>query len=100
MINTAEYRYNLMKPRAVGFKGFGVYVGLELAAFVDLGIAWNENRDFKADNFIGGYGFGLRLLVPFVDSIRIDFALGEPGKGLRSHFGLLEKAVKQRERIR
>jgi outer membrane protein assembly factor BamA len=100
MINTAEYRYTLMKPRAVGFKGFSVYIGLELAAFGDLGLAWNEGRDFRADNFIGGYGFGLRLLVPFVDRIRIDFALGESGRGLRSQFGILEKAVKQRERVR
>ena len=99
-INTAEYRYSLLKPRSLSFKGLTLFFGIHLAVFGDLGIAWNENHEFNTENFIGGYGFGIRFLVPFVDMIRVDFALGEPGRGLRSYVAIEPKPVKQRKRIR
>ncbi|UCF36060.1 MAG: BamA/TamA family outer membrane protein [Acidobacteriota bacterium] len=99
-INTAEYRYTLLRRRPLGFKGLRFYAGLQLAAFADFGIAWDESSQFRAGNFIDGYGFGLRILIPFVDMIRFDFAFGEPGAGLGSNIGIEEKAVKQRNRIR
>ena len=99
-INTVEYRYTLMSPKQGTFWGFTAYLGVQLAAFGDFGIAWNDGDQFRAGNFLNGYGLGLRLIVPFVDLIRIDFAFGEPGGGMRSHFGMREKAIRQRERVR
>jgi outer membrane protein assembly factor BamA len=99
-INTLEYRYNLLEQRAFSIKGFNVHLGIGLAAFTDFGIAWDRSEQFAGESFIDGYGFGLRFLVPFVDVIRFDFAWGEPGEGLRRHFGVPWKAVKQRQRIR
>ena len=96
-INTLEYRYDLMTPKALNIFGFGFYVGLQVALFGDLGTAWGDNQ---GNQWLDGYGFGLRILIPFVDMIRIDFAFGEPGKGLNSQIGLGEKAVKQRSRVR
>ena len=99
-INTVGYRYSLVKPRPFKVFGTQLHLGLQLAAFGDFGSAWDESKEFKWDNFIDGYGFGLRLLVPFVDMIRMDFGWGEPGGGLRFHFALFEKPVMQRSRVR
>ena len=43
---------------------------------------------------------GLRLLVPFVDVIRLDVAWGEPGRGAFGYFGVSLKAARQRQRVR
>ena len=86
-----------MVPRPLSIFGVSFYLGLQLALFGDLGIVW---EDSQGNRWLDGYGFGLRILVPFVDMIRFDFAFGEPGKGLNSQIGLGEKAVKQRSRVR
>lgn len=88
-----------MDSKPLGFKGFNCYLGVGLAAFADFGIAWDASDQFSGENFINGYGVGFRFLVPFIDVIRFDFALGEPGEGLLRHFGVPWKAVKQRQRV-
>jgi outer membrane protein assembly factor BamA len=99
-LNTIEYRYTVFGPRAFSVKGFNLQLGIQLAAFGDLGLAWNHSNEFKTNNFIDGYGFGIRLLVPFVNVIRMDFGFGEPGEGMNFHFALWEKPVMQRARVR
>jgi outer membrane protein assembly factor BamA len=99
-LNTIEYRYMLMEPRALTVFNFNLHFGMQLAVFGDFGLAWNEKSEFKLDNFIDGYGFGVRFLVPFVNTVRLDFAFGEPGEGMRFHIALFEKSVKQRARVR
>jgi len=100
LINTAEYRYTLMKPRDFSVKGFTVYFGVQLAGFADVGIAWNDSSEFRREDFSAGIGFGVRLLVPFIDVFRLDFAYGEPGQGLRRYVGTSPKPVRQRQRVR
>ena len=101
IINTLEYRYDLMAPKAWRVFGVSFYLGLQVALFGDLGIAWEDSQGNRQGNrWLDGYGFGLRILVPFVDMIRLDFAFGEPGKGLNSQIGIGEKAVKQRRRVK
>jgi hypothetical protein len=68
--------------------------------FGDLDIAWTEDRQFAANNFIGGYAGGLRLIVPWVSEIRFDFAAGQPGGGLRFEFAFGPKATAQRAAAR
>jgi len=65
-----------------------------------LGAAWTDRADWRAADAIDGYGIGLRVLVPFVDLIRIDVAWGEPGKGATAYFGISLKAARQRQRVR
>ena len=99
-LGTAEYRYTLVKPRVLTFPfGLAFDIGLQLALFGDVGTAWYANEEFD-DNFIGGYGFGLRLLVPFVNQFRFDFAFGESGTDFKVHIGAFTKAVAQRFRVR
>jgi len=82
------------------FKGINFYFGLHLAAFGDFGIAWDRRSQFTMDNFIDGFGFGFRFLIPYIDVIRLDFAYGEAGQGINRHIGLGWKADKQRLRVR
>ena len=98
-LNTIEYRYELVKVHDISIKGFNFYAGVEVAAFVDAGSAWNIGEEFSR-NFIGGSGFGLRFKIPYVNVVRIDFGFGQPDQGLMPHIGIMEKAVSQRRRIR
>jgi len=99
-VNTAEYRVTLVEPKVLSPFGLSVDVGLQAAFFGDFAVAWNESNEFKKKNAIGGYGVGLRLLVPFVNMFRFDFAKGESGKSFSVHIGAASKAVAQRFRVR
>jgi outer membrane translocation and assembly module TamA len=72
---------------------------LQVAGFGDLGLAWNVRSDLEASPMLDGYGFGLRVLVPFVDVIRLDGAWGEPAEGATAYFGVSLKATRQRQRV-
>jgi outer membrane protein assembly factor BamA len=96
-INSLEYRYLAVETRAFRLFGIGLYAGLALAAFGDAGTAWTGSEEFSA-GFIAGGGIGLRIFVPFVNMIRIDFALGDGSS--HGHFGIKEKSVAQRNRVR
>ena len=101
MINTLEYRYTLLFPRRWDLPwGIKYRGGLQVAAFGDWGIGWDDAPEFAANNFIDGYGVGLRLLVPIVGMARIDVAWGEPGKTVFLHLGSYEKATYARRRVR
>jgi outer membrane protein assembly factor BamA len=98
-LNTFEYRYDLLKVRGHSFKGFNYYYGVQLDAFGDTGTAWNTDAQFTK-NFIAGGGFGIRLIVPYVSVIRIDFGFGQANEGMITHFGIMDKAVYERRRVR
>jgi outer membrane protein assembly factor BamA len=100
IIGTGEYTYVLRKVTPFSVSGVHLYAGLQLAAFADVGLAWNDRADREATSAIDGYGAGLRVLVPFVDLIRLDVAWGEPGRGATAYFGVSLKAVRQRQRGR
>jgi outer membrane protein assembly factor BamA len=99
-ISSAEYTFVVRPVSAFSVAGFNLYAGIQAAAFADLGLAWNDGDDLEASSAIDGYGFGVRLLVPFVDVIRIDVAWGEQGHGASAYFGVSLKAARQRQRVR
>jgi outer membrane protein assembly factor BamA len=99
-IGTAEYTYVLQPVRPFTVKSLNLYAGLQVVGFADLGVAWSGDSDQEAESAIDGYGVGLRLLVPFVDVIRLDLAWGEPGQGATAYFGVSLKAARQRQRVR
>ena len=96
-INSLEYRYTAVETRAFRVFGVGLYAGLALAVFGDAGTAWSQSDDFS-QGLIAGGGIGLRIFVPFVNMIRLDFALGDGNA--HAHFGINEKSVAQRNRVR
>lgn len=99
-INTAEYRYTLMKTRFFPLFGLNINLGVLAAAFVDSGIAWDKGEEFKSSNFLTGYGVGVRFLVPFVDMIRLDVGWGEENGGAAFTVGVRSKPFMSRRRVR
>ena len=97
-IGTVEYVYSVVPMRPFTVFGRNLYGGLQAAAFSDVGLAWTDH--VSASDAIDGYGVGLRLLVPFVDVVRLDLAFGEPGGDARFAVGIRLKADKQRDRVR
>ena len=100
-INTLEYRMTLLKSRLINLP-FNIKYrgGLGIAVFGDLGIVWNTQDQFRADQFIGGIGMGVRLLLPIVGILRLDVGWGQPGMGVFLHLGAFEKPVMARRRVR
>ncbi len=98
-INTLEYRYTFLKPRTISWFGINAHIGLQFAAFADVGTAWTEDDDFRK-NFIDGYGLGIRFIVPYIGLARVDFGLGQPNGRILIHLGAYEKPVRQRDRVR
>jgi len=99
MINTVEYRYEILAPRAFRVFGIALYSGIHVAAFGDLGTAWDRSDEFSG-NFIGGGGLGVRVLFPFIQMFRFDFGFAQHGMRPAPHLGIREKAYYQRLRVR
>lgn len=95
-IGSLEYRYTAVSTRTFRLFGLNLYGGLALAAFTDVGSAWTRSDGF-ADGFIGGGGVGVRLYIPYVSLVRVDVSVGS---GVHGGFGIGEKAVAQRNRVR
>ena len=63
------------------------------------GSAWVPSSPI-GDNFIAGYGAGLRLTIPASVMFRLDFAYAKNEFGIKFAIGGAEKAVAQRQRVR
>ena len=63
----AEYRFRIAK-------------GLQGVVFCDAGRAWNAQDSFTLDGAKVGYGVGVRISVPVLGMIRIDYGIAE-GRG-------------------
>jgi outer membrane translocation and assembly module TamA len=73
---------------------------MHICFFGDLGIAWDKADQFRSHNFIGGFGVGVRLLLPIVGVTRLDVGWGQKGHGIALHVGAYEKPVMSRKRVR
>ena len=97
-LNTLEYWYVLKRQRAYRFWFIKMRLGLQLGLFGDVGTAWDTSQEFE-DNFIAGFGGGLRLTLPVVVLLRLDVGYS-PLHGFSVAIGGSEKAVAQRARVR
>jgi outer membrane protein insertion porin family len=79
LLFTAEYRYLIMPVRAFSVLKWAVAVGMEVAAFSDVGVIWNDAPEFGLDRTRLGYGVGARVLFPVVDMLRFDVGISEFG---------------------
>ena len=99
LLTTVEYQHLLWDIREITVYGFNLTMGLELAAFVDTGTAWNEPNEFGASRTRTGFGVGVRPLVPAVGEVRLDVGFSTEGDVV-FHLGVNPKMVAQRLRIR
>ena len=79
LLYTVEYRYLLLAPSPLRVFKWSVGIGFEAAAFADVGVVWSRPEDFNLARTRSGYGLGLRVLLPSVESLRLDFAIGDRG---------------------
>ena len=79
LLFTAEYRYLVMPVRPFSVLSWSVAVGMELAAFSDVGVVWNDAPEFGLNRTRMGYGVGARVLFPVVDMLRFDIGVSEFG---------------------
>ncbi|MEA4884953.1 MAG: BamA/TamA family outer membrane protein [Clostridia bacterium] len=70
----AEYRFSIVK----GFQG---------VVFVDAGQAWKIGEPFQLSNTKMGYGVGVRVMVPVLGMIRVDYGIGKNGGQAYFSFG-------------
>jgi outer membrane protein assembly factor BamA len=100
LLGTAEYAYVLLPKTAFSVRSFNLYAGLQVVGFADIGLTANAASGAVDGSAIDGYGVGLRLLVPYVDVVRLELGWGEPGQGVSAYFGVALKAIRQRQRVR
>jgi outer membrane protein insertion porin family len=98
-IYTLEYRYLIIPTQPVKILKWTFSLGLELATFGDVGVAWSHPNDFNLDRTRSGYGAGVRLLVPGLDSLRFDFARNEEGQNV-FNFGVRAIFDERKKRVR
>jgi outer membrane protein assembly factor BamA len=55
--------------------------GLSAGIFVDSGIVWRNAGEIRLNNFLTGYGVGLHILLPYINVLRIEYALNKLGRG-------------------
>jgi outer membrane protein insertion porin family len=98
-IATAEYNFRLLDVARRDFWKWSFSLGLQLALFSDLGLAWSEADEFAWRRFRGGVGAGVRILVPGAEQVRLDVGWSADG-GLHFHFASGNKPTGQRRRPR
>jgi outer membrane protein assembly factor BamA len=99
LLGTAEYSLTLIPLRRWDIWKIALRMGLEVAVFADVGIAWTEAADFTTRRTRGGVGGGLRLLVPGSEMVRLDVGWS-PDSGFQFHFANGTKPKAQRARLR
>ena len=99
LITTAEYQLSVLPMRPYNFFKWSAAMGLQLAVFADAGTAWTAPDDLSMDRAKGGFGAGLRLLVPGVEMVRFDVGFNRQGD-VYFHFGGGFKWEAQRLRLR
>lgn len=79
-IQTAEIRFSPLPQWFFRLPFVGlVDVAVSLVGFVDGGIAWDNDSEFIADNYRGGFGYGIRVYSPFQDVVRFDLGFNRRG---------------------
>lgn len=99
LVGTAEYSYALVPVRPWDFWKWSLRLGLDLAVFGDVGVAWEESRDLTLPRARGSLGAGLRLRLPATEMVRFDFGWS-PAEGFHFHLAALTKPEAQRKRLR
>ena len=73
----------------------GVFNGLSIVGFFDGGFISHSWSTIKDNKMIGGIGFGIRIPIPILESIRIDLGWGLKNKNFRNkpvlHFAIKQK---------
>jgi len=98
-LSTMEYWFLLFNEKKFQAWFLKWRMGLQFGAFGDVGTAWNTSQEF-GDNFIGGFGGGLRIIIPVVVMLRLDVGYSQQQFGIKLAVGGAEKQQAARNRVR
>lgn len=86
-IHTAsmELRFPILPIRYFSFDSFiipenylhNLKFGINAGIFIDSGIAWTHSNQYMIDNFRTGFGFGLHFRLPYIEVLRLDYAMNK-----------------------
>ena len=99
MLSVFEYGFMVLERKIVRIWKIQMDIGLQLAAFADVGSAWDDANEWES-NLIAGTGIGARLIIPTTGMLRFDFAHGQPNIAIQFHIGSRERPAAQRYRVR
>ncbi len=94
-----EYRWNFFPMRDWPLWKWSVAAGLQFACFADAGIAWNQAEEFNLKRARFGYGVGLRLMLPVVETLRFDMGVSQYGD-IVFNFGVNSIFFGRRQKVR
>ncbi len=94
-----EYRWNFIPMRDLKIIKWTISTGLQLACFLDTGLAWSRSTDFNIQRTRTGFGAGLRLLLPGVEMLRFDMGVSQYGDFV-FNFGVQSIFAGRRQKIR
>ncbi len=89
MLWSTELRFSILPVRYYSWNNapFMSYLyqnlkfGISGAIFLDSGIVWQHPRDFALQNYNTGFGAGIHFHLPYLTTLRIDFAFNEKWQG-------------------
>jgi hemolysin activation/secretion protein len=55
--------------------------GLSAGVFVDSGIVWRNAGELRWNDLYTGYGVGLHIHLPYINVLRLEYALNKTGRG-------------------
>lgn len=94
-----EYRWNFVPMRDLKIIRWTISTGLQLACFGDVGLAWSRSSDFNLQRTRSGYGAGLRLMLPGVETLRFDMGVSQYGD-IVFNFGVQSIFSGRRHKVR
>jgi len=97
---TLEYRYTLFNHFELSLYQFHISFGMGMSLFLDSGTASSSISKYFSSTWRHGIGFGINFLVPYVDIIRIEFAINEEKGFFFSPFSSYHKSYMQKKRIK
>lgn len=74
-------RYHDLNTGFLGQYSRTLKFGVSLAVFADTGTLWFQGQDITAHKFLSGYGASLDVHLPYVELMRVGYAINDEGKG-------------------
>lgn len=99
-IGTFEYRYDVVKPQNISLFGLHYRIGGQLTAFADAGTVSNTFGNYFNEKWRIGYGIGFGILLPSVNTVRIEAAFNRDGEFNPTILISFYKTTAQRWRVR
>jgi outer membrane protein assembly factor BamA len=94
-----EYRWNFIPLRDIKVFKWTISTGLQMACFVDAGLAWSHSSDFNLQRTRSGSGAGMRWLLPGVEMLRFDVGVSQYGDVV-FNFGVQSIFSGRRQKVR